>query len=217
MAEAPKSHHAQNALWIAGYVALHVIVLVLLASQGKLDLLTINGAISEVLSAQGAMAAGAFVLSIVLNGLLPGDTKAVLVFWRVRHALPGHRAFTLLGPRDPRVDMAILEARIGPLPTVAADQNLAWYKLYRGHRDEQPVAEAHRRYLLTRDLAVLTLLFLLALPAALYLADVDGDLVAGYGVALTLGYLVTSLAAQRYGKSLVTNVLAVASDGAKLD
>jgi hypothetical protein len=214
MAESAKSLHAQNALWIAGYVALNVIVFVSLVTQGTLDLLTINETMSHVLSAEGATAAGAFVASTILNGLLRGDTKAVFVFWRLRHSLPGHRAFSLLGPRDPRVDMAALKTQIGTLPTAATDQNLVWYKLYRRHRDEQPVMEAHRRYLLTRDITVLTLLFLLALPGALYFAGADGNLVVMYGGTLFLGYLVTSISAQRYGTALVTNVLAAVSDEA---
>lgn len=212
MAESPKSLHTQNALWIAGYVALHVVAFVSLATEGTLDPVTIKDVTSEVLSAEGAVAAMAFVASIVLNGLLRGNTKAVLVFWRFRYPLPGHRAFTRFGPRDPRVDMAALEAQIGPLPTAATDQNLAWYKLYRRYCDEPSVVEAHRRYLLTRDLAVLTLMFLLTLPGVLYLADADITLISGYSLVLLSAYVLISLASQRYATALVTNVLAVASD-----
>ena len=212
MTESPKSLHEQNALWIAGYVTLHVIVLVSLATKGTLDPETLKEVFNEMLSAEGAVAAMVIVVSIVLNGLLRGNTKAVLIFWRFRDTLPGHRAFTLLGPKDPRVDMLALEAQIGPLPSAPKDQNLAWYKLYRLYREEPTVAEAHRRYLLTRDLAVLTLMFLLPLPGILYLVGAEAKLIGWYSIVLLSMYVLISLASQRYAQALVSNVLAVASD-----
>jgi len=117
-----KSLHAQNALWVAGYVALHVVAFMSLATQGSLDPETIKETISEIWSTEGAMAAIVIGVSIVLNGLLSGNMKAILVFWRFRHPLPGHRAFTLLGPKDPRVDIMVLEAQIGPLPPLPPHQ-----------------------------------------------------------------------------------------------
>lgn len=212
MTEPPKSLHAQNALWVAGYVALHIVAFMSLVTQGSLDPETIKETISEIWSTEGAMAAIVIGVSIVLNGLLSGNMKAILVFWRFRHPLPGHRAFTLLGPKDPRVDIMVLEAQIGPLPSAPEEQNLAWYKLYRRYRDDPAVEESHRRYLLTRDLAVLTLLFLLTLPGVLYLAGAEAKLIAGYSLTLLSIYILISLASQRYATALVTNVLAVASD-----
>lgn len=167
-----KSLHAQNALWIAAYVTLHIVAFISLATAGTIDLVSIKAQISEVLSGKGALAAMAFIASIVLNGLLSSNTKASLVFWRFRYPLPGHRAFTHLGPRDPRVDMAALKTALGPLFTTPNGQNVAWFNLYRRFQNEPSVAEAHRRYLLTRDLAALTLMFLVLLPPALYICRV---------------------------------------------
>jgi len=212
MTEPPKSLHAQNALWVAGYVTLHVVAFISLATQGVLDPSAVKEIVSGIWSTEGAIAAMAIVVSTVFNGLLSGNTKAILVFWRFPHPLPGHRAFTQLGLKDPRIDMMALEARVGSLPSAPEEQNFAWYKLYRHYRDDPAVDESHRRYLLTRDLAVLTLLFLLALPGALYLTGAEAKLITEYSLALFSIYILTSLASQRYAIALVTNVLAVASD-----
>src|ERR1043165_515454 len=45
------------------------------------------------------------VVVLLLVNVLPGRLKAILVFWKLRHALPGHDAFTRYGPADPRIDM----------------------------------------------------------------------------------------------------------------
>lgn len=45
------------------------------------------------------------LILFILNGLLSSNQKAVLVFWRFKHPLPGSRAFTVLGFQDSRVNM----------------------------------------------------------------------------------------------------------------
>ena len=52
------------------------------------------------------------------------DFKARMVFLRWTDPLPGSRAFTHIGPRDPRVDMKALSRKVKPLPVSAADQKL---------------------------------------------------------------------------------------------
>lgn len=47
----------------------------------------------------------AIIVATAINGLLSPDAKAKLVFLRWHHALPGHRAFSELAPKDPRIDM----------------------------------------------------------------------------------------------------------------
>src|ERR1700757_3287650 len=48
----------------------------------------------------------ALIVATVLNGLLSADAKARVVFLRWRHALPGHRAFSVHAACDPRIDVA---------------------------------------------------------------------------------------------------------------
>lgn len=105
---------------------------------------------------------GATLLTLMtstLRDLAPSDVKHVLVFRRLRHALPGHRVFTELVPRDSRIDAAAVRKLFGgSLPTAPTEQNAAWYQLYKAHQADPSVAGNHREFLLYRDLFWLTLL-----------------------------------------------------------
>src|SRR5712671_5918274 len=49
----------------------------------------------------------------IVNGLLSAETKARLVFLRMKDALPGHRAFSKYAASDPRVDISNLKKICG--------------------------------------------------------------------------------------------------------
>jgi hypothetical protein len=95
------------------------------------------------------------------------------------------------------------------LPSAPAEQNSLWYKLYRWVDGDVPVAEAHRSYLLFRDMTAMSALLLLLVPSALYLS---GAREASLLIAAALfggQYLATAVAARNSGVRFVTNVLAV--------
>src|ERR1700674_5428940 len=100
-------------------------------------------------------AIAALVLGII-SWVLPASFKETLVFWRVGPSrLPSSKAFTVIAPADPRIDMANLTARLGTLPAEAGAQNALWYAAYRKHEKEPPVVDAHSAYLLYREMAAL--------------------------------------------------------------
>jgi hypothetical protein len=55
----------------------------------------------------------AVVVTTVANGLLSAELKARLVFLRWKHALPGHRAFSVYAKNDPRIDFVRLQRALG--------------------------------------------------------------------------------------------------------
>lgn len=150
-----------------------------------------------------------FVLVGVLNSQLSPDTKARIIFARYRNPLPGARAFTELGPADPRVDMAKLEQKLGPLPIEPVEQNRTWYGLYRSIRDEATVLGIHRDYLFYRDYgsAAVIMLFLLS-AGALCFAD-HWQPIALYAVLLVIQAALAVRAARDRGRRFVTTVLAI--------
>lgn len=91
------------------------------------------------------------------------------------------------------------------------DQNRTWYRLYRAHCTEPAVSDAHRHFLLTRDLSSVTLLMFPVMPVVIHLAKSNGDIVALHAVALIAIFLLLATVARHYGVALVANVLAVAS------
>jgi len=156
-------------------------------------------------------------MGMVLVGIfscqLSADMKAKIVFRRRKHALPGHRAFSELGPADPRVDMARLEAKLGTLPTALKAQNDTWYGLYHAMRDEPVILGLHGDFLLFRDCAAAAWCMLVLLsPAAFWLAE-HWPPAALYALALLAQAMLATRAARDRGERFVTTVLAFAASG----
>ncbi|MGH8057375.1 MAG: hypothetical protein ACREOH_09095, partial [Candidatus Entotheonellia bacterium] len=142
---------------------------------------------------------------------LSSHIKAVLVFWRLCHPLPGCRAFSRYLNSDPRISPGVLETRFGQFPREPAQQNSLWYRIYRRNENHPAIRDAHGCYLLTRDLTSLSAIFLVILgPAVIYLLD-DTNRALTYLIMLVILYGFTSQAARTYGKRFVTSVLAIES------
>ena len=152
--------------------------------------------------------AGTF--ATVLNSLLSADRKATLVYWRIKNALPGHRAFSSYARLDPRINpQRLLKAFRGDFPTDPAEQNAAWYKLYRPLRDDVIVRSAHKVFLLLRDYTALSVFFLIIF-GPWSLIKLDSKIAAlGYIGLLVVQYLIVRLAASNAGIRMVTSVLAL--------
>jgi hypothetical protein len=85
------------------------------------------------------------LILFIVNGLLTPEIKATLVFWKVKNALPGCRAFSVLAKKDNRIDMDRLSQLYNPLPTLPQHQNKLWYKIYKLNRSDQAIQSSHRR------------------------------------------------------------------------
>lgn len=151
----------------------------------------------------------AIALLTVANGLIDPQTKARLVFWRWTNPLAGCRAFSEHAQRDPRIDVASLERKLGKLPEDAREQNATWYRLYRTVKSEPAVTHNHRDYLFTRDYTSLAALFLIVL-GGLAIYQIDGwSRTLPYIAFLAAQYLIVRRVATIYGHRFVTTVLAV--------
>ena len=152
--------------------------------------------------------------TLILDGIVAADFKAVLVYWCLKDTLPGNRALSVYGKADPRVDMRALEDKYGPLPSNASEQNELWYKLSKGTADKASVDHAHYSWLLCRDLTGLSFSLILV-SAGLGLAFGAGPLPWITLVAVqALLYVVLSRVAAIKGIRFVTTVLAEASASA---
>lgn len=151
------------------------------------------------------------VVVMLLVNVLPHEAKSGLVFWRLRDALPGCQAFTKYGPRDTRIDLAALKKNVGAFPTEPAEQNAKWYKLYKQAPADPTVRDAHRHFLMYRDMAALSFPLIVLGPAALYLMRAS-PAAQWFATALFFTqYLLTALSARWSGVRFVCNVLAVHS------
>jgi len=151
------------------------------------------------------------VVVLLIVNVLPHNVKSALVYWKPIGVLPGTEAFTKYGPADPRIDLAALKKNVGTLPTDPTEQNTRWYKLYKQVPDEPEVVEAHKLFLMYRDMEVMSLTLILLAPAVLVLVGAGPSaswIAAGLFV---IQYLVTALSARWSGIRFVCNVLAVHS------
>jgi hypothetical protein len=198
MARTEKSLKAQNAWLMNSAIVAHLTVFAVLLSSP--ELLFSSGLSSWIKKAQGMLAPGAVslalitIISLVLRGIVPSSWRDRIVHWRWNHPLPGSRAFTEIGPKDSRVDMADLERKYGPLPTALNEQNRKFYSIYTNYKDALPVLDAHRSYLATRDLAMISAPITLLLPLSLYFITGNHQLSLAYATCLIMLFVVLCIA-----------------------
>ena len=120
----------------------------------------------------------------------------------------------LLFPRPRDFRRGVYKVRTtnsGELPTDPDEQNRVWYRLYRQHKDEAPINDAHGSYLLARELACLSIAFLLALPTLALALGVSFKVALPYAGILLILYALVAYSGSYYGRRFVANVLAIES------
>ncbi len=200
-----------NRKWLISYMFLHFVIFAIAAAVVNPTFDDISSLLAKLKSPSGLIPLIIFPLSVVLEGLIHSNRKAVLVFWRIRNPLPGCRAFSKIAPNDPRIDMAAIK-KIYPdgLPSDPKEQNAAWYKLYKQYEDKMIVNDAHRFFLLTRDLAALTVVLIPFCVVAHLFWQTPAATIGYHVLVLTVVAALICLSAQSYGKRLVENVFAEA-------
>lgn len=151
-----------------------------------------------------------FLTPLVLSaavGLLPASWKAVLVFWKIRHPLPGSRVFSRLSHDDPRIDQSRIQAKMDKTPQTPAEENALWYRWYKTVQDRVTVLESHKQFLLNRDLAGVFFLFFVMGTMALTVSDVPLARTSIYGLMMFIHYIVFAVVARNHGNRFTCNVL----------
>ncbi|MDT0136969.1 hypothetical protein [Acidovorax sp. PRC11] len=206
-AAALRSLKSLNMVWLVSIALVDMLVVVALVAPEWLQTESWTRSGMARLAASIAMPA----LVLLVANLLPHDVKAMLVYWKPLGNLPGSQAFTKHGPSDPRIDMGALKRNVGVLPKDPNEQNAKWYKLYRQVSSETEVMEAHRLFLLYRDMAAVSLLLGMTVPLALLYAGTSAAAVAGTAALFLVQYLATAVSARWSGVRFVCSVLAVHS------
>jgi hypothetical protein len=195
---------AANVKWLLMLAVLDASVVLLFVAPELL-----SAGLLAILRAGASTLLPAVVL--LLTGLMSHEMKAKLVYWKLSNPLPGSAAFTTHALADARIDMKALAKNVGALPSDPREQNAKWYKLYRQVGDDPAVADAHKLYLMYRDMAVMSSLLTPLVPAALWYA---GAAPASRWMAVglfALQYLVCAVSARHSGTRFVCNVLALHS------
>ena len=184
---------------------------ILFLSSPPASLKNLSSIFSSVTSKESLLIALGPIIILVVSGVLSPDIKAILVYWRLHHALPGHRVFSLYCKNDARIDYTALEMRTGTFPTDPSDQNRLWYRLYKENIEKTTVISSHRSFLLARDLAGASALTAIILPISLFIFTKNMWNSVGLFLILAIHYIIFVLVAKNHGKRFVCNVLAEAS------
>ena len=107
---AKRTLKASNTGWLTSLVAVDVAIMLGFVLPEHLGA---GRELSSLSVVRAATLTFAPVIIMLLAALLPSNVKASLVFWRLRHALPGHRAFSIHAVNDPRIDIAVLQKNAG--------------------------------------------------------------------------------------------------------
>lgn len=202
-----RSLKSLNMKWLVLLAAADVLFVLLFVAPDLLNGVTLTQiGIGRVLSTTVMP-----VVVLLIVNVLPHDVKSMLVYWKPLGVLPGCEAFTKYGPRDPRIDMAALKKNVGALPTDSIEQNSKWYKLYKQVPNEPEVQEAHKLFLMYRDMAVLSLPLVALVPLSLNVVGVSNSTLALAAGLFVVQYLLTALSARWSGIRFVCNVLAIHS------
>jgi hypothetical protein len=198
---------SKNAAYLWTFISINVAIFLWLFLSKDVTEASLDQFWHRVTMKDGIIAAGVPLLAIVISGILGDIGKARIVFWRWRNPLPGCRAFSELLARDPRIDAKALKAKIGKFPTDPKAQNSLWFKLFRKHSDAPRVLEAHRLYLLTRDMTAVAAFFAITMSIAMFVGTSGIRLPAISTGILVSQYVLISMAARNYAERFVLNVL----------
>ena len=201
-----RSLKSLNMKWLVMLVTLDLFVVLFFAAPE-----IIKDATLHQLAMRGLATLVVPVVVLLLTGMLSHDAKATLVYWKIVNAMPGCHAFTKHGPADIRVDMVALKKNVGELPIDPAEQNKRWFKLYKMVDSDSVVVEAHKMYLLYRDIAAMSLPLIVLGPLGLYVVGVSTAtlyIIAGF---FLLQFLMSVAGARNSGRRFVCNVLSIHS------
>lgn len=170
-----------------------------------------TAALTQLTIARGLVTTVLPVVLLLITGVLSHDAKAVLVYWKIKNVMPGCQAFTKYGPSDLRIDMAALKKNVGVLPTEPTEQNSKWFKLYQMVKTDPAVVEAHKLYLMYRDMAAMSLPLIVLVPLGLFIYGASSAVPWIAAGLFFLQFLISTVSARNSGVRFVCNVLAIHS------
>lgn len=204
-----KSLKERNRFALFGIVSINLALFYTVVSSADLSMHGLETAISEMKNLLALAGVGALSVVTIFNGIVPTPFKDRLVFWRWTHVLPGHRAFTVHGPRDSRIDMVALELKLGEVPLEPKEQNKLWYRLFKRCDNEPEIAQGHQSYLFARDYTAISVIFLVVAGGSGFSLIPTLTTAWAYFAFLVTQYLMTALSARNYGIRMVTNTMAL--------
>jgi hypothetical protein len=140
--------------------------------------------------------------------------KEVLIFWRLKERLPGHRAWERSTFRsDTRINRKALKESLGKFPSAPAQQNATWYGLYTKHGEAPAVEAVHLDYLTFRELTWLAFVGAVVSILLAWREPVQRWALIRVAIGTVVAGVAASIAGRNAGHRFVTTVLALEAAG----
>jgi hypothetical protein len=149
------------------------------------------------------------VAGTLFQDLIPKPFKEFLVFYRLRNRLPAHRCFTDQMLNNSRVSRDKIQDLAELVALEPADQNKAWYKMYKPLSSQPAIKHYSYRYVAWRDSATLLFGFSIATVTIWYMfpRTMTDATAAILGTGCLILYLAAATAARLSSRELVLMVL----------
>lgn len=202
-----KSLKEQNNPLIYSFIILNIVVgyLFLFINSPTID--GANEFLDKITAKQGIFTLLIPFLALILTSIISSDTKAQIIFLRISNPLPGSRAFSKYILKDPRINREKLEIKYSPFPKDQSKQNSLWYKIYKKNIEKITVVESHKKFLLTRDLAVISFILSLIFPIVWFFSKTEFTNSFYYLLYLLIQFVLLNLSAKNLGIRFTCNVL----------
>lgn len=203
----PKSLKTANFVWLCTLVTFDVVVLAVVIFPDIIGSVSVG----NIALARGTSSVLLPIVPLLLTNTVSQLMKARLVFWRWRNPNPGSRAFSKYVHDDDRINEGRLRKNIGVFPTDPKKQNSLWYALYKKVQDEVGVMDAHKAFLMYRDMASLSVLLLVLTVVVMGLWQFDWREIGKTATVFLAQYLLTMVSARVAGERFVCTVLSIHS------
>lgn len=204
---ASKTLKSENFGWLCTLMMLDLVVMCALVVPGLIETATT----SRIVMVRSVTSVLLPIMPLLLVHTLPHLAKARLVFWRWSYPNPGSRAFSVYLYRDDRINAEQLRKNVGAFPSEPREQNARWFSLYKQSENEASVLDAHKSFLLYRDIATVSFLLLIITAVAFPLFGFSGVKTGQAIFVLATQYFLAAAAGRFTGERFICTVLALHS------
>jgi hypothetical protein len=208
MADDLKSENRKHIYWLLGLP-------VLLCAAIQTEVTNISEEWLQLAAIEGTSGAFLYAAALLLTNLLPQNMKHKLVFTKLTNEMPAGRVHRLIGV-DPRIDPSTAIAKwpnIFDEKISEAQRNSLWYQyIYKPVRDNPPVQQVHRTFLLFRDVTS-GLAFIFLASVIWFVFGLSGTLPQlhfAIPFVLLTSTVLTLVVARNAGNRMVVNAVAEA-------
>lgn len=99
------------------------------------------------------------IIGLVIMNSVSSKFKEIIIFWKLKYALPGFRWQSKIARKDSKLNIEILNKRYGKNLSPQKQQDI-WYKAYQRYKSDEGILASHKEYLFSRDLCTTTVLLI---------------------------------------------------------